>query len=84
MLAPLGGALLAGAMMAAPALAAGHTVSAGVVVYDSASFGSDDILIDGATATLQIDSGGLTLTNAISLDHDGTLDNAGSIWRSGP
>ena len=71
------------AVVATPALSAGHTISAGVVVYDSAAFGGDDIL-DGATAVLQIGAGSVSLSNAITLDNGGTLDNAGGISRNGP
>jgi outer membrane autotransporter protein len=70
-------------LAAAPALAASHTISAGTVVYDSGTYGSDDIVVDGATATLQIGSGGLALSNSIDFRNGGTLDNSGTISRGG-
>lgn len=72
------------AVLASPSIAASHTISTGVVVYDASALGSDDIVVDGADATLQIVSGGGAIGNAINLTDGGTLDNAGSIVRSGP
>lgn len=67
-----------------PAVAVSHTISTGVVVYDSGTFGSDDIDVDGTGTTLQVLAGTPTLGNAIRLTNGATLDNAGRIERHGP
>lgn len=75
---------LLSSVVVCPAQAASHTISAGTVVYDSGTYGSDDIIVDGATALLQINSGGVPLTNFLDVENGGTLDNSGTIERSGP
>ena len=49
------------------------------MVYDSATYGSDDIIIDGATAVLKINSGSLSLSNLFDFRNGATLDNSGTI-----
>ena len=81
---PWTGGALAALLAAAPAVGATHTITSGTVVYPGTPYGANDaFIVSGASTVLEIRSGSLPLTNTVDLQNGATVDNAGSITRTG-